>query len=767
MVRYLSRFDYSIQYVEGLKNIVADALSRMYTGCNADIPIDDWVNADVRLDPEGETLPIDRLLESRAMRLRPRDPKPAGAVPRDAVEPRIEESRTLQSHSRGLRQRAALHRARFAVPRQSRGKPAVRTIGQRGLRERVGASNHAGHASRRHVPPSASGGGMRRNLRVRERPDLQRAQHASGLPDRAVPADSGVRHVAEGVGIENPARRAVPTGVQRGLPALESSERDVPATVGDVGAPEVGDLEHQRRVERISQEEDVAWKSGSPAISLQVHLEGEDFLDVVRKGYAKDTLFSKIVGNISQHPQYSLRDGVLYFMNAMGNPVIAIPGALSKGRRVTEIAIDQAHRIVGHKAARKTRDYLARWYWWPSMAKDVEAFCKSCGTCQTTKTSTMKPKGLLHTLPVPTAPWSSIGMDFVGPFPEAHGFDYLLVVICRLTSLVHLIPTVTTARATDIAWVYLKEIVRLHGLPDTIVSDRDPKFISKFWRELHRLMGVRLLMSTAYHPQTDGMSERAIRNVTQVLRGCISNDQSDWVERLPMVEFAINSTINESTGFAPFELTYGNMPRIINRIDPTAFDGVRAFADRALANLAIAHDSIIASRSFQTHYANHHQSAERPLETGDLVYLATKNLHLPKGRAHKLLPIYIGPYPITSSNVSTSNYTLDLPEELRTRNIHPTFHISMLKPHIPNDDERFPARDVQTYYDFGQDADVEWEVDEILAHQWDGRSLRFLVKWNLGDTTWEPLKSCNQLRALDEYLVLRGVQSPANLPKHR
>jgi hypothetical protein len=117
-------------------------------------------------------------------------------------------------------------------------------------------------------------------------------------------------------------------------------------------------------------------------------------------------------------------------MNAVGNPVVAVPGSLSKGGRVTEIVINQAHRIIGHKAARKTCDYLACWYWWPSMAKDVEVFCKSCGMCQTTKTSTTKPKGLLHTLPVPTAPWSSIAMDFVSPFPEVHGYDYLLVVIC-------------------------------------------------------------------------------------------------------------------------------------------------------------------------------------------------------------------------------------------------------------------------------------------------------------------------------------------------
>jgi hypothetical protein len=665
---YLSRFDYSIQYVEGLKNVVADALSRMHAGQNGAIPTDDWVNADVRLDPEGETLPIDRLLECRTMQLRPR--RPNGAVPKDPIELRTEESRMLR------------------IPSEQSTLP---------------------NAAKRDLPTA---------------PALQ----------GAVQVDAARNGHNPGSG-----------------PSASSNN----------------DSDRRERLERLSQEEDVTWKSGSPSDSLRVHLEGEDFLTVVRDGYRRDTLFSKIIANIEQHPRYALRNGVLYFMNAVGDLVVVILGSLSKGRRVTEIAIDQAHRIVGHKAARKTRDYLARWYWWPSMAKDVEAFWKSCGICQTTKTSTSKPKGLLHTLPIPTAPWSSITMDFVGPFPEVHGYDYLLVVICRLTSLVHLIPTVTTARATDIAWAYLKEVVCLHGLPDTIVSDRDPKFILKFWRELHRLMGVRLMMSTAYHPQTDGMSERAIRNITQVLRGCVSNDQSDWVERLPMVEFAINSTISESTGFAPFELTYGSIPRIINQIDPTPFDGVCAFADKALTNLAIAHDSIIASRSYQAHYANRHRTAEEPFKPGDLAYLSTKHLRLPKGRTHKLLPTYIGPYAVTSSNPATSNYTLELPDELRARNIHPTFHVSQLKPHIPNDDDRFPARDVRTYYDFGQDADIEWEVDEILAHQWDGRSLEFLVKWNLGDSTWEPLKHCNQLRALDEYLSLRGVKSPSQLPHHK
>ena len=511
----------------------------------------------------------------------------------------------------------------------------------------------------------------------------------------------------------------------------------------------------------------MAWASGSPQIPLKVHLEGEDFLAVIRDAYRDDKLFSKVLLHLEEHPRYSIKNGIIYCTNVLGDSVVAIPETLSKGRRVTEIAIDQAHRIVGHKAARKTRDYVSRWFWWPTMAKDVEMFCKSCGTCQTTKTSTLKPRGLLHSLPIPEAPWQSIAMDFVGPFPECMGHDYLLVVICRLTSLVHLIPTNTSARATDIAWLFLRDIVRLHGLPETIVSDRDPKFVSKFWRELHRLMGVKLLMSTAYHPQTDAMGERAIRGITQVLRGAVAPDQSDWVDRLPMTEFAVNSSINDSTGFAPFELTYGAMPRIFHKTGITPLLGVKSFAEKALTNLAIAHDSIIASHTFQTHYANRHRSAEEPLRNGDLVYLSTKNLNLPRHWARKLMPTFIGPYPIVGASPETSNYTLKLPIELQAQNIHLTFHVSLLKPHVPNDDNRFPSRDIHVYYDFGYGDEAEQEVDEILAHQWDGRTLRLLVKWSSGDSTWEPLKSCDKLRALDEYLTIRGVSRPSQLPRYK
>lgn len=238
-------------------------------------------------------------------------------------------------------------------------------------------------------------------------------------------------HINVSHGNESHSQHMPPEPVQHDLlTPWDTQGHDPPEAAGE--ASDLGNMtsNRERHLECISCEEDVAWKSGSPAIPLQIYLEGEDFLDVVHKGYAKDTLFSKIMANVEHYPQYSLRNGVLYFTNAVGNPVVAILGSLSKGRRVTKIAIDQAHQIISHKATRKMCDYLAHWYWWPTMTKDVEAFCKSCRICQTTKTSTTKPSGLLHTLPNPNTPWLSIAMDFMGPFPEVHGYDYLLVVIC-------------------------------------------------------------------------------------------------------------------------------------------------------------------------------------------------------------------------------------------------------------------------------------------------------------------------------------------------
>lgn len=510
------------------------------------------------------------------------------------------------------------------------------------------------------------------------------------------------------------------------------------------------------------------WEAGTHTQPLIVTELGTKFSNVIREGYIQDPLLSKILTKPDDHPRFKIdQHGLIRTQNAIGDAVICIPNALFKGRRVTEIIIDNAHRTIGHHQLRKTSQYIRRWYWWPTIVKDLESFCKSCGLCQTTKTSTQRPKGLLHSMPIPNRPWQSIGMDFVGPFPESEGFNYLLVAICRLSGMIRLLRCRTTSTASDIAALYLNEIIRLFGTPESIVSDRDSKFISLFWQELNRLMGTKLLMSTAYHPQTDGMSEFGVKKITAVLRTVVDADQSNWSSKIPLTEFAVNSTNSSSTGFAPFEVGMGWLPRINFLPDTTPFMGVQSFVDQAMMNVSAAHDGLIASRVYQTHQANKHRDIDPVLAVGDRVYLSTANLNLPKGRARKLMPKFIGPYRITLALPATSNYELELPPQLKARGIHKRFHISRLREHVPNDDEKFPNREIETYYDFGNDPETEWLVSQIRAHKWVNKSIHFEIVWDSGEVTWEPLKNINKLSLLDDYLVTHGVSEPSELPRKK
>jgi hypothetical protein len=485
-----------------------------------------------------------------------------------------------------------------------------------------------------------------------------------------------------------------------------------------------------------------------------------------RDAYASDTFFSKIIEHPDHHETFVVEAGLIY-RSMTGKPrVLCIPNCEFRGRKGIELVIDQAHRVLGHLGSQRTESYTRRFFWWPSIGRDVRSFCDSCSTCQATKTSNERPQGLLHSLPIPVKPWSSIGMDFVGPFPMVDNLDYIWVILCRLTSLVHLIPLRTTTTAAELAPIFMSQVVRLHGLPETIVSDRDPKFTSQFWSETHRLLGVKLSKSTAFHPQSNGASERMIRKISQILRAAVRPDQLDWPKHLPSVEFAINSSVNASTGFAPFELTYGYLPTILTDVGTSEFAGVQEFADNARNMITLAHDALIEARVEQTYQANKRRRTDDPrLTVGQNAYLSTKNLNLPKARAHKLMPKYIGPYAIIASDRTRSNYTLELPEELLRRRIHPTFHVSLLRPAISNDDDRFPNREATFFYDFGDDPDREWRVDSITGHEFRGNSIHFSVLWDSGETTIEPYNNCKELAALDNYLNLHGATHWRELPK--
>ena len=193
----------------------------------------------------------------------------------------------------------------------------------------------------------------------------------------------------------------------------------------------------------------------------------------------------------------------------------------------------------------------------------------------------------------------------MGPLSSSQGNDYLLVIIDWLMLQVHLVPTMMQVTTREVAWLFLKEIMRLHRVPKSIVLDRDTKFTSTFWCELHKLMGTKLLMSTVFHPQMDGATDWANCSIGQILRMIIHDDQKDWAAKCPMVEFVLNSNVSATTGFALFELNQGYLPQI--RI-PTSFDtifkGVKQFTLQAKWDLITAHDASIANHIQQMFHAN-------------------------------------------------------------------------------------------------------------------------------------------------------------------
>src|SRR6266705_1450687 len=187
--------------------------------------------------------------------------------------------------------------------------------------------------------------------------------------------------------------------------------------------------------------------------------------------------------------------------------------------------------------------------------------------------------------------------------------------------------------ALELAFVLLREAVRLHRLPHLIISDQDSKFTSKFWHKLHRILSVQLKFTTAFHLQGDSQVERMIQKVVQILHARVRLDQHDWAAKLSMAEFTINVSSNTSTGFAPFKLIYGHMPKMCLTAPPSDYLGVNDFAQKVKDNLMAAHNMIIHNRAAQTIHANKKRHPDLPLKKDELTYLSTDKLNLPKGRA--------------------------------------------------------------------------------------------------------------------------------------
>ena len=402
--------------------------------------------------------------------------------------------------------------------------------------------------------------------------------------------------------------------------------------------------------------------------------------------------------------------------------------------------------IGGHLGKDKTMEQVKRRFYWPGMDEFIHRYVTSCDECQRNKPSQQSPMGLSMPLEIPLHPWQQVSMDLIVALPRSRsGKDAIVVFVCKLTKMVHYVATTTNVTAPELADIFLREVVRLHGVPESILSDRDPRFTAHFWRAFWMQLGTTLTMSTAYHPQSDGQTERANRTLEEMLRSVINFRQDDWDQHLSSAEMAINNAKQASTGFSPFYLNYGqeaSMPLdralagLLPPNNPDASERIRRLKD----SLNLARSNIEKAQTRQSKYADQHRRDVK-LVVGDQVLLSTKHLKLVGAdkRTPKFACQYLGPFKI--KRVANANaYELDLPAAMR---IHPVLNVSRLKvyhdgkasfPSRPTPNSRPPPE--VTF----ENGDEQYEVESILAKRGKGNRAQYLVKWvgyDHYESTWE------------------------------
>ncbi|GIL63439.1 hypothetical protein Vafri_17486, partial [Volvox africanus] len=471
-----------------------------------------------------------------------------------------------------------------------------------------------------------------------------------------------------------------------------------------------------------------------------------DLAACLKSAYARDPWFidQNNVGHLS------MQNGLWIRKEGLSSQIV-VPNDDSLRRDI----LSRIHEdpLAGHPGCTRTAELVRRSFWWPRLAKDAENFVQTCDLCQRNKAMSGKGHGLLQPLPVPDAPWESVSMDFVVALPKTEGgYDAVLVMVDRLTKMVHVAPTTSSCTAEQTARLFFDNVVRLHGVPKNVVSDRGGQFVSKFWEALCKLVGMRVNLSTAYHPQSDGQTERTNRTLGDMLRNFAGRTPSVWDTYLTAAEFAINNAVNRSTGQSPFFLNYGYHPALpVWRELEVNVPAAKTFAKSFVSRMSDAKSCLDAAQQRAADYYNKSKQ-DVVFSKGQLVLLNTKNLRSFAEGSRKLLPRWVGPYPVVRM-VGSVAVELTLPSNM---NIHPTFHVSLIRPYkgpVPvaetTDAPAVAEPGLETWVAGKQKA---YEVERVLDYRTRrvGKSRRkrtvheYLVKWtgySSEHNSWEPARN--------------------------
>ncbi|GJX56243.1 reverse transcriptase domain-containing protein [Tanacetum coccineum] len=363
----------------------------------------------------------------------------------------------------------------------------------------------------------------------------------------------------------------------------------------------------------------------------------------------------------------------LHFMDRIWVPLIG---------DVRTIIMDEAHKTKYsvHPGADKMYYDLRDRYWWPGMKRDIATYVSKCLTCSKVKAEHQRPSGLLQQPEIPEWKWDKITMDFITKLPRSKsGNDTIWVIVDRLTKSAHFLAIREDYSTERLAKIYVDEIVARHGVPVSIISDRDGRFTSRCWQTVQKALGTRLDMSTAYHPQTDGQSERTIQTLEDMLRACVIDFGGSWDVHLPLAEFSYNNSYHSSIKCAPFEALYGRKcrsPVLWAEIGESSLIGPELIQETT-DKVVLIKEKLKAARDRQKSYADNRR---KPLEfeVGDRVMLKVSPWKgvIRFGKKGKLAPRYVGPFEILE-RIGLVAYRLRLPEELS--GVHDTFHVSNLK----------------------------------------------------------------------------------------